>query len=656
MNGAMEPELSLATRGEDIESSLLAGERALSDEGDLQAARRWFDAAYQEADRQDDGPALARAALGLGGLWVYEHRTAANAAMVRTRQRHALSLIDPLSSLALRLRARMAAEDDYRTGGHDLILGLVTEARQAGDSVALAEALSLAHNCVLGPEHERLRLELAEELIGEASRTMRRRDLVMGLMWRTVDLFKAADPHAERSLAEVRELLAHDRHLAVGFVISTIEVMLGIRSGRLAEAEALASVCAERGEAAGDIDAIGWYGGQLAAIRWYQGRIAELVPLLSELVNSPTLSPVDNSYFAGLAVAAATEGDHRLAAGALARLRGRDLADLPRGSSWLTSMYGVVEAAHLLADATASAEAYELLAPFARLPMVVGIGVACFGSVHHALGVASTTTGDVDRAVEHLRAAVRDNLTLGHWPAVVLSRWRLGQALSLRDGPRDTAAQRELDRAAREAASLGMVLPTDGRPGPTNLSASFDAGERSPAVVTCHRRGRRWHVELNGRSVLVDDTIGMRHLATLIANPGRDISSTDLAAGSALPGTAAEAVSVSAQPVLDDLARRQYKQRLTRLQDEIDELESMNDLERATALRDERDWLIAELAAATGLGGRARRFTDGEERARIAVGKAIRRAVDRIAKADRLIGDELRTTVQTGLRCSYRPQ
>jgi hypothetical protein len=37
------------------------------------------------------------------------------------------------------------------------------------------------------------------------------------------------------------------------------------------------------------------------------------------------------------------------------------------------------------------------------------------------------------------------------------------------------------------------------------------------------------------------------------------------------------------------------------------------------------------------------------------VGKAIRRALNRICEADPVIGAELWITIQTGLRCCYRP-
>jgi hypothetical protein len=177
---------------------------------------------------------------------------------------------------------------------------------------------------------------------------------------------------------------------------------------------------------------------------------------------------------------------------------------------------------------------------------------------------------------------------------------------------------------------------------------------RRPPVVVCRRSGRQWLVELAGRAAYVEHSLGMGHLATLLANPGQEIPAIELAAGSR-PQVSCRETALTAQPVLDDLAKRRYKQRLSQLQAEIDHLESIDEFERADATRDERDWLIKELASATGLGGRTRNFTANEERARIPVGKAIRRALDRITEADPTIGAELRATVLTGMRCCYFP-
>ncbi|MFC4504840.1 MULTISPECIES: hypothetical protein [Streptomyces] len=632
--------------GPDEGGALRRGERSLFVQGALRDSRRWFEAAYTEAESAGRTEEMARAALGLGGLWVHEHRTAAEAAGVESRQWRALALLEPASLLALRLRARLAGEADYRSGRHTRVLAVVEEARRAGDATALAEVLSLAHHCLLGPGHGAKRLELADELLRVGSGTGRRSDVLMGLLWQTTDRFLVADPRAERSLAELRDALDHQDHLAAGFVASAFQVMLAIRAGRFTDAERLAAVCAERGALAGDADAEGWYGAHLVAIRWYQGRGAELVPALAELAHSPTLSPVDHAYFAALAICAATAGDRRQARGALARLRGRTLCDLVPSSSWLVAMYGAVEAAHLLDDRQTAAEAYALLRPFAELPMMCSLAVACFGSTHHALGVAALTSGELDRAVGHFRDAVRANHALGHWPAAALSQHRLGQALARRQGAGDRAqAAAELAAAAAEATGLGMSLP------PVEGAGAW--GEPPVPVPVCRRRGPRWQVEIGLRTVLVKDSVGMRYLAKLIGNPGQDIPAIDLAGAAPEPSEQPARVGDSRQPLLDDVAVREYRKRLTELQTEADEYLAMNDLERVAAAHVERDWLLGELEAATGLSGRRRHFADDAERARIAVGKAIRRALDRLAAADPVIGDELRARTQTGLRCCF---
>ena len=103
------------------------------------------------------------------------------------------------------------------------------------------------------------------------------------------------------------------------------------------------------------------------------------------------------------------------------------------------------------------------------------------------------------------------------------------------------------------------------------------------------------------------------------------------------------------------MALRQFRSRLHSLRQEIAEAEALGDTDRAAGLRSEADWLVEELRAQTGLGGRSRHFADDAERARIAVGKAIRRALQRISAADPLIGEELRDAIQTGMLCCYRP-
>ena len=92
---------------------------------------------------------------------------------------------------------------------------------------------------------------------------------------------------------------------------------------------------------------------------------------------------------------------------------------------------------------------------------MTSLAVACLGSTQHPLGVAALTMGQTDVAADHLRAALRANQSLGHVPATVLTRHRLGQVLAQRDHAEDRQeGAAHLSRAATEAAALGLVLPT----------------------------------------------------------------------------------------------------------------------------------------------------------------------------------------------------
>lgn len=614
------------------ESLIAAGALALDIDGDLGAGARWFECAHQVAETAGDPHALAAAALGLGGLRVYQHRTARAAAVLQVRLRRALSLVEAGSPLGIRLRARLAAEADHRTGGHAAILAVLADARTAPDPVTRVEALSLALQCTTGPEHGPLRQDLADELLEASVVTGRRGDLLAGVLWQAVTRLQAGDPHAQRLLGELRDLLSEGPHLATAFHLGAADVLLGIRAGRLTDD--LARDCAALGAAAGDADAGDWHRAQLVAIRWFQGRLAEELPALAA-------GAVDHPSTAALAVAAAQAGDRRTAESALARLTTSGLAALPRTGGWLVTMGAVVEAADLLARADVAAQAYELLTPFEGLPMTAAFGV-CYGSVRHALGVAALTCGRPDDAVRHLRAAVDANLALGHWPATALSRRRHAQALRRRGGPQDAAlARREEAAAQQETAGMGLaVAVTDEPPG---------------AVAVCARDGLQWRIDLADRSVLVEHSVGMLHLAVLLANPGTDVAAIELAGGAAVLGARNVRSSLSAQPVLDRSAVHDYRQRLARLRTEIDDLEAAGQPASAAKARTERDWLLAELATSAGLGGRRRSFSDDKERARLAVGRAIRRSVARVSAEDPVVGEHLRRRIHTGVQCSYRP-
>ena len=99
----------------------------------------------------------------------------------------------------------------------------------------------------------------------------------------------------------------------------------------------------------------------------------------------------------------------------------------------------------------------------------------------------------------------------------------------------------------------------------------------------------------------------------------------------------------------------QLTRRLAKLEREIaaaDAAVDPSESERAIA---ERDALVHELGAATGLGGRQRRLGDQTERARKTVRARIRDALARIERVHPLLAGHLRLTLRTGTTCAYVP-
>jgi hypothetical protein len=107
--------------------------------------------------------------------------------------------------------------------------------------------------------------------------------------------------------------------------------------------------------------------------------------------------------------------------------------------------------------------------------------------------------------------------------------------------------------------------------------------------------------------------------------------------------------------VLDASAIESYRKRLNDLDSEIAEAEEWSDSGRRDSLEAERDALVDELMAATGLGGRQRAAGSSRERARVAATKALTTAVDRICAVDESVGRHLQRTIQTGSSCTYQP-
>jgi tetratricopeptide (TPR) repeat protein len=186
----------------------------------------------------------------------------------------------------------------------------------------------------------------------------------------------------------------------------------------------------------------------------------------------------------------------------------------------------------------------------------------------------------------------------------------------------------------------------------------------APGPNVFRREGDYWSVVFKGRTVRMRDLKGMRYLARLLADPGRELHVLDLVAAErgreapvaagAEPGLSYTAVS-DAGELLDARAKDAYRRRLTEIEDDIDQARAAGDAERAAQADAERDFLVRELSRAVGLGGRDRRAGSASERARAGVTRALRQAMARIGEHHPPLGTHLDRTIRTGTYCSYLP-
>jgi tetratricopeptide (TPR) repeat protein len=179
------------------------------------------------------------------------------------------------------------------------------------------------------------------------------------------------------------------------------------------------------------------------------------------------------------------------------------------------------------------------------------------------------------------------------------------------------------------------------------------------------REGDYWTVIFEEHTVRVRDLKGMRYLARLLADPGREYHVLDLVAAEAGSGAQVHGSPAASLPrsafgdageILDARAKDAYRRRLAEIEDDIEQARALGDDERAAQADVERDFLVRELARAFGLGGRERRAASASERARAGVTRAVRQAITRIAGLQPQLGEHLSRTIRTGTYCAYCPE
>jgi hypothetical protein len=174
-----------------------------------------------------------------------------------------------------------------------------------------------------------------------------------------------------------------------------------------------------------------------------------------------------------------------------------------------------------------------------------------------------------------------------------------------------------------------------------------------------------WLIRYQGNTAFLKSTRGLRCLAVLLRNAGREFHVRELLAQPLDASTLSASVAMHGHaivglyagvPVLDARAKAECRRRLTELRQDLNEAERFNDPHRKTQAQNEVLAISEYLASALGLGGRDRKTCSDIERARWAVTKRIRKAIKKIDDVIPSLGYHLATRIKTGYFCSYNPQ
>ncbi len=285
---------------------------------------------------------------------------------------------------------------------------------------------------------------------------------------------------------------------------------------------------------------------------------------------------------------------------------------------------------------------------------------ALAASVALARGRVRLAEGDATGAEQSISEAVRLWNEVGAPYEAALARLGLADAHIASGSEHRAVLERQAARTILEGIEAAPTVdPSIDVPHHDALHEQPDA-----SINVFRREGDYWTVTFDEHTIRLRDLKGMRYLARLLADPGREFHVLDLVAaetGSVAQTGSSQVVSLpraalgDAGEMLDARAKDAYRRRLAEIDDDIEEARATGDGERAAQADTERDFLLQELSRAVGLDGRDRRAASASERARVGVTRGVRQAITRIAEHHPELGGHLSRTIRTGTYCAYLP-
>lgn len=660
----------------ELHMAIGAAHSALSD---APAAREAYSEAIDIARSMGSAELFARAVLGYGGRFIGLAPNRPVDHGLVSLLRDALAMLEPHDSelratvLARLSRAlyRDAASAERRS---QLSADALAMARRTGDKGALVAALNSRYWSLCRPEESDQRVVIANEMVSLAESVGDEEMVLQGLQWSLIEQWATGRMStADVLLDQYRDLAQRRRQPLYQYVAATLYATRTLLAGHLDEGHGLARDAMQAGLAAQVPGAERFYAAQVFSSMREQGRLCEVDDILSSSPPCPCLP----CRVAQRLIDTETSPGGEPEVG-LDDLVAEGLSTLSLQADWLATVAMLGELTCRDGNRARARVLYDLLVPHAERFVVVRPGIAWHGSVARTLARLAATLGEPEDARRHFEVAIVNTAACGARAHLARTRYEYASFL-VRNEPAASATQVAdvLEKAELAARELGMTAllrdadalrariadrgPAPPPPMPMLLTAAPGVEPATePGGNRFVRSGDFWAVRFGGVEVSIRDVLGMRYLALLLADPGREHHVADIAGRGRRPtgSWAGPAPARSARchdSLLDAQAVQAYKQRLVDLEDELDEARRFSDDGRQLSLERERDFVVAELTRAYGL-GRPRRWDDPAERARKAVTNRIRATIKRIRSQHPNLGLHLLNSVRTGIFCSYVPE
>lgn len=630
-------------------------------------SRDWFQKATQIAQGLGDYEEAARLILGFVG-------TPSEAGTVdHSRVRMLSRALDMLGEndnpLRARLMARLAWELYWWEPAESVIPLSATAlevARRIQDNETLMEVLFYRHHATWSPDNLEERIAIARELIDRSGSkyniwAMRAHYLLV------VDLLELGSLSSAREEIERYSSNAREAGFSIGYG-ELARASCCLVEGKLDQGERWAERALQIGlrqELRGrrHREAHTFY---MLSLRREQDRSREMETMAQKLSVTgrvPVVRALLAVYYVEVGNLTKSKAEYdRLVAGGLDKIR--------RDSIWLATMALGALASVYLDDRDRSEQFYDLLLRYADRNAMLDIYVS-YGPVAHYLGLLAAKLGRIEESRGHFEKALEATERSGALLFLAHSLAAYASMLLGLKNETDTAHARQLiDRGLTLSSALDLTAVSSRLQSLQIAESRTDGGEHpddaeNQAIFS--REGDYWTIAYEGKTARLKDAKGLHYIAYMLAHPGKEIRALDLAArasGSGEdPASAEDAARTGvvtgdlghAGEMLDAQAKAAYQRRLSQLEEELEEARELRNDERIAKAEDEKEALARELRRAIGLGGRDRRAASSAERARSAVTRAIRLALDRVSEQNRDLGRLLSTTIRTGVVCLYLP-